>query len=273
MTKKDRVVLAPVRANAGIEREYQRKLDALIDEMANSLMYWITAAYRSNEQKFIAQDASTAATLEQIVKILARRWDKRFAKAAEEWSRQYADKAQERADASLRSALKKAGVTVEFKITNRIQEILTATVNENVSLIKTISSEHLADVQQLVMRSVQAGRDLGTLRQGLQDRYGITKRRARLIARQSNNNATAAVLNARYRELDITEAQWVHSNAGKEPRNEHEHWNGKTYKIAKGMYSTVSKKQVWPGTDFNCRCTSRAIVKTSVQANHLKHRR
>lgn len=250
------IKLAAVRPNAGLELEYRRKLERLIDEMHRSVDYWLGAAYKSE----MAQDASPAMMINAVMKRLIRKWTKKFAEVAPTFAEYFATAVKDRTDAQLRAALKKSGFTVKFNVTPEIKDIMQAAVAENVSLIKTIPAEYLADVQQMAMRSVMAGRDLGGLRADLQKRYGITKRRAQLIARQSNNNASAEILKARQTKLGITEAVWHHSHAGKHPRPEHERWNGTTFKITEGKWSEVSKKWVWPGTDFNCRCTSRSII-------------
>ncbi len=260
--------LAAIQPNIGVEVAFRQKLYALIDEMHNSLDYWLSAAYRAHtplaaDGAIMANDASPAALLNAIMARLTRRWTKKFNEVAKPLADYFAMEAKDRTDASLRAALKKSGITVEFRITPEIQDIITATVNKNVESIKSIASEHLGDVKQLVMTSVQEGRNLGGLRKGLQQKYGITQRRAELIARTSNNQASAMIDRARAKELGITEAQWVHSSAGKHPRHEHLGWNGKMYNIENGMYSHVSGKYVWPGSDYNCRCTKRMIVRTA----------
>jgi uncharacterized protein with gpF-like domain len=71
------------------------------------------------------------------------------------------------------------------------------------------------------MRSVQSGRDLVQLTKDMQEQFGVTHRRAAFIARDQNNNATAAMTRARQDELRLNEAIWVHSGAGKHPRPTH----------------------------------------------------
>lgn len=259
------IKLAAIHSNEGLILEYQARIDRLLENMHNSLVYWIGAAYKA-QPPMMAQDENPAEYLNKAVKRLGRRWTKQFNESAAEWGAHYARKNKERTDASLKAALLKAGFTVEFRPTPEIRDIMAAAVNQNVSLIKTIGAEHLSDVNEMVMRSVMKGRDLGGLREELEARYGISKRKASLIARQSNNDASAALLNARFAELGIENAQWVHSNAGKAPRQEHVRWHGQMYDIKAGKWSEVSKKFVWPGTDFNCRCTSRAIIKTQTIA-------
>lgn len=262
--------LRAINANVGVEREFQRKLDLMIGEMSNSLLYWLSAAYKANEPEMLAKDVSPAAALNATMKRLARKWNKKFTDAAPDMAAYYATEAKDRTDSALKAALKKAGFTVKFVITPKVQDIITASAAENVSLIKTIASEHLSDVQEMVMRSVSAGRDLGGLREELQNRYEISKRKAKLIARQSNNNTSAMIKRAREEELGVTEGIWRHSHAGKVPRPEHEKWDGKRYNIKTGMWSEVSQKFVWPGTDFNCRCVGLSVLPSlnTTKGNH-----
>nr|WP_277347156.1 phage minor head protein [Collimonas pratensis] len=131
-------------------------------------------------------------------------------------------------------------------------------MSEQVGLIKSIASQHLTEVQGLVMRSVADGRDLGTLAKGLEDRYGITKRRAALIARDQNNKATATITRVRQDSLGITEAVWMHSHAGKHPRPSHVAANGKRYTIKEGMY--LDGVWTWPGREIGCRCISKSVI-------------
>jgi uncharacterized protein with gpF-like domain len=112
------------------------------------------------------------------------------------------------------------------------------------------------------MRSVTAGRDLGTLAKELEARFDVPRKRAALIAIHQNNSATAAITRSRQAEAGIAQALWVHSSAGKVPRAEHVKWgrDGKLYDVTKGMWSEVDQAWVWPGTALGCRCFSRPVL-------------
>jgi hypothetical protein len=248
--------LAAINKNVGLELEYRRMLYKLLDEMDKSITYWVTSRYKSA----MAQDTATVASLNEIIRRLTTKWRKKFASVAPDFAKYFSTAVKDRTDSSLKRALKKSGVTVAFKPTPKIKDIMSAAAAENVSLIKTIATEHLSDVGQMVMQSVTAGRDLGGLRADLQKRYTITKRRAALIARQSNNNVSSAVLRARQEELGITEAVWHHSHAGKHPRPEHMKWHLTKYNVQTGKWSEHDQEWQWPGTAFNCRCSERSIL-------------
>jgi SPP1 gp7 family putative phage head morphogenesis protein len=258
-TKKNDKVLSVVRPNAGIEQAYRKRMQALIAEMDNSVRYWLRAAYRANEP-VMAQDRTPADELRDAIRKLARRWQKNFDEAAPQLAEYFAQSVASRSSGALKAILKKAGFTVKFKMTRAMRDVMAATVGQQVSLIKSIPSRYFTNIEGLVMRSVQTGRDLGRLTQDLQQQFGVTRRRAAFIARDQNNKATASMTRARQDELGITQAIWVHSGAGKHPRPTHVAMNGKKYDVNKGMWDSAVNRWIFPGEEINCRCISRSII-------------
>lgn len=262
--RKQGVTLPAVRPNAGVEAKFRRSLDRLIDEMAKSVSFWLTAAYRANQPEMAQDDlkysGSPARALSEVMKRLSRRWNKRFDDASGELARYFARDMVERSDKQLEAILERAGFTVKFKMTAAANDVMQATIGEQVGLIKSISQQYLSEVEGLVMRSVQTGRDLGYLATELQTRYGITKRRAAGIARDQNNKATASITRARQKELGVDQAVWLHSSAGKHPRPTHVAMDGKRYDVDKGMYDSAAGRYVLPGELINCRCVSKSVI-------------
>jgi len=238
--------------------------------MQKSIEYWILRASRRNitNATKIATDASPAADLQREMNRLARRWTRRFTEAAKRIARWFAGATTRRSDQDIKSTLRKAGWSVDLKMTPPVQDAFTATVEAQVGLIKSIAQEHLADVQGLVMRSVQAGHDAATLAQELQHRYQMTKERAVLIARDQTNKATATITRLRQQSLGITQAIWLHSHGGRKPRPEHVAFAagrhkgrsgpGPVYEVAKGAY--LEDRWTWPGWEINCRCVSKSVL-------------
>lgn len=274
-----RKTLKPIHPSAPIQIAYQKKIDALVDEMNKSITKWIIAAYRANQPemaqdigieidqttsqeiaKAIRQDGSPERVLQSVIKKLKKKWQKKFDEAAPNLATYFATAVKDRVDSNLKKILKDGGFTVQFKMTAKLNDVLQATTMENVSLIKSIPSQYFSEIEGMVMRSVSAGRDLGTLSKDLQSRFGITKRRAALISRDQNNKATATITRTRQDECGIVEAKWRHSGAGKHPRHEHVEFNGKFYNIKEGMWSKEEGKFIFPGELINCRCVSVAVL-------------
>jgi SPP1 gp7 family putative phage head morphogenesis protein len=254
------IVLTSVRSNAGIRAEYRRRLLALVDEMITSYRHWLTAAYRANPPA-IAADALPAKELDRELRRLGKRWQKRFDESADDLAAWFAKSTARRSSAQLQSILRRGGWTVQFKLSRPMRDILAATVAENVSLIKSIPTEFHTQVQGLVMRSVTAGRDLSKLSKDLERRYDVPRRRAELIARDQNNKATAVYTRARYLEMGITQAIWLHSHGGKTVRKTHLANSGKKYNIETGWLDPSVNRFIFPGELINCRCVSKPVVK------------
>jgi len=256
-------VLAAVRPNAGLQQCYKKRLLRMVEAMHRSVMKWVMAAYRANEPAVvaIAQDATSADILKRTIDELTARWEKKFDEGAKDLAEYFAKAASLRSDRQLKAILKKAGFSVPFKMTKAQRDIIDAVVNENVSLIKSIPAEYFKNVEGDVMRSVQAGRDVGGLAKALEKNYGVTKRRAQLISRDQNNKATAMLQRERQLDLGIEEAIWMHSSAGKVPRPTHVANNGERYNIKTGWLDPAVGEYIHPGFLVNCRCTSRPIIK------------
>lgn len=257
--------LQPVRSAPLIEADYRARLERLTAEMCRSTLYWVRAAYRRDEPELaslLAQDDSPALSLRRVVRRLARRWQRRFDELAPELATHFATAVKSRSDVALARNLRKGGMSVRFKTTRAVNDVLQASIAENVSLIRSIPQRYFSEIEGMVMRSVQVGRDLKTLTEDLERQYHVTHRRAALIARDQNNKCTAVIQRTRQAELGITEAIWVHSHGGKTPRPTHVRAGRDQirYNIAEGWLDPALNRRIWPGTEINCRCIARPIV-------------
>ena len=251
------IVLDPVRANEGLAERYRRKLDALIKPMCADIAVTVRRLWRETTPH-LARDASPAATLREGMAQLGRTWQRKFDEAAPDLARHFSYAAADRSDVALQHILRKAGISVRFRITKSVNDVVQASIGENVALIRSIPAEHFTTIEGAVMRAVAQGRSLHALSDTLEREYGVTRRRAETIARDQNNKATATVQRARQIELGITEAVWLHSAGGKTPRPSHVAYSGKRYDVREG--ALIDGQRIFPGELINCRCVSRAIV-------------
>jgi SPP1 gp7 family putative phage head morphogenesis protein len=253
--------LRPLHPNLGLSLAYRKKLDKLIAEMNASVDYWIKSTYRNNLPATMAfDDILPANALKRAIALLRKRWLRNFDRAAPKLAKYFATAVQNRSDKALAKILRDGGFSVKFQMSQAMKDVVHATTTENVGLIKSIASQHLTEVEGLVMRSVSRGRDLGYLSKELQKRYGVTTRRAALIAKTQNNMATSAMHRVRQEELGITQAKWRHSGGGKHPRPTHVANNNKLYDIKQGWYDPHEKRYIWPGELINCRCQSISVI-------------
>jgi SPP1 gp7 family putative phage head morphogenesis protein len=260
-----------VRPNAGLEAWLRRRIEREVDDLAASVEWWVGAAYRKEQPRIasnpvaksnVAQDAAPADILQRVLESLRRRWGQRFDALGEEIAAKFATRAGTNTDDAVEAAMRAAGMRVKLQPSKAQRDQLAGTIQENVSLIRSIAPQYFTSVEGAVMRSVLAGRDLGTLTSELKRAHGVTHRRAAFIARDQNNKATAYFTKTRQLELGIQEAIWVHSGAGKEPRPSHlkAGREGVVYNVAEGWLDPHLNKRIWPGTEPNCRCTCRSVI-------------
>ena len=255
-----RKVLRPVRPNAGVQAAYQRKLDARVSAMNRDTLATIKLTWKAKQPATLALDRSAAAELNLAMERLIARWTANFDGLAQSIARRFATAAMGAADVSSRAALRQAGMTVKWKLTPAANDAYRAVIAENVGLIKSIPAQYLTQVKGDVMRSVAAGRDLGTLTDAIEKQYGVTRRRAALIARDQNNKATAVVVKTRMQEAGITHAIWMHSGGGDKPRPSHVKAGRErmVFELAKGAF--IDGEWILPGQLINCRCVSRPVL-------------
>lgn len=253
--------LSPIRPSAPTRIAYQKQVDGLIDEMANSLLYWLKAAYRADEPATVNLGAD-ALPLQNAFDKLARRWLRRFDTLSEQLSEWFATSVENRVDRTMKADMRKAGFTVKSQQSPAMREAVEAVIAENVALIKSIGAQHLEGVQVALSQSIATGRDLASLTEHLTKRVGITKRRAALIARDQTNKATATMVRTRALENGITQARWQHSAGGKTPRPEHVKASRDrlVFDMATGVDFENGEGTVWPGTAINCRCVAIPII-------------
>ena len=208
--------------------------------------------------KGIAQDGFSDG-LQAAFRRLFRYWFARLESIAPEMAGNFLSRSMSHTDKAFQAAMREAGFTVRLRHTQATQRAFDASLSGNVGLIRSIGQQYLNRVEETVWRSVNSGYDVAQLSKELRKGFGVSERRAAFIARDQTNKAKAVIEQARRQELGITEAVWLHSHAGKEPRPSHVAANGKRFDVAKGMY--LDGKWVQAGEEINCRCSSRAVIK------------
>lgn len=261
--KKEPVTLAGIHASRGVEAWYRTELQALVKECNDDMVREIRATWHAAPPKAgMAHDESPTDRLRRKLTEAGDKWQSKFNKKSEALARRFASKNFTTTQAQFMGALKNAGFTVKFKANPASMEAYGAVVGENINLIRNLGRETLDDIQGKVWSSVRAGHDMGQLSTELHDAFGMNWRRAALIARDQNNKAKAVIEATRRKELGIKEAIWQHSGGGVTPRPSHvKAGRDKVrYNIATGWYDPAARKYIWPGTEINCRCVSKAVI-------------
>lgn len=255
-----RKTAAAVQSNRGIEIAYRKALSSMLAEMIDSYKWWLAAEYKKSPPLLaaIAVDALPISAMRKKLEQLGEQWRWRFESSAEKIAELYAKRSYRYSDAALKKSLKDAGWSIKFDITRAMRESLDATISENVSLIQSIPMQFHQKIDGAVMRSYAMGGDLQQLESELRGIYAGAGNRVKLIASDQIKKANSVATRARQLELGITEAVWIHSHAGKEPRQSHVAAHGEIYKIAEGC--KIDGEYIQPAQLINCRCMAKPII-------------
>ncbi len=152
-------------------------------------------------------------------------------------------------------------------------------VQENVGLIKSVGHSYLGDVEKLIYSMVREGVSIKDVRKELASRFGVSRSRARLIARDQVNKYNGRLTQARQMQIGVSEYTWKTvedvrvrgAPGGKYPNARPSHWimegvkcrwddptvyhNGK-----KWVKRTQAMPKEHPGQPIQDRCFALAVL-------------
>lgn len=154
---------------------------------------------------------------------------------------------------------------VKIPATETVEAVqLKGFIADNVALIKSIPAQLLDQVAEEMDEAWRIGRDTATTAKRIQERFGVSENRARLIARDQVASINGRVAAQRQKDLGITKFMWSTSldervrgdPAGRYPKAMPSHYarEGVVYD-----YSDPPDGEL-PGQPINCRCTAIAIL-------------
>lgn len=272
-----RRTLKPVFPPAAIEKEYEKRLKKAVREMEKSCVYWLRAKWKQNES--LIQDSATDNLLKELRRLL-RQWQRNFDELAETLPVWFVNKIRGYVAGNLAEQtkpLRDAGLGFNLKFTYMSQkerQTFRAIVAENVNLIKSIERESLTQVEGIVLRGIQNGFTLGEMTEDLHKQFGVSERRAAMIARDQTSKATENLSRARLKSYGITQGVWLHTSAGKTYRDTHVEdengggINGKIYDLDQGCFDPDPKVNayIFPAELVNCHCVCRPLIPELTEA-------
>ena len=248
-----------------VEAKFRAELDRMVERMQETTRRELDKLYRSPEAPTVAMDASFSSMAARLVRELTRRFTALFVDRAGGLAKAWAEGISRQSAVGLGQSLKdvSGGVTLKTDvISGAIADVVKASIKQNVALIKSIPREYFLEIEGEVMRSIQTGRGMADLQPFLEKRYGLTKRRAALIARDQTSKATAAINRARMQGLGVKKFKWLHSMGGKEPRPLHKNvLNGNVYSFDDPpVIDERTGERGLPGVLINCRCRMLPVI-------------
>lgn len=135
-----------------------------------------------------------------------------------------------------------------------LQDQLKLFASQNSQLITSISSQELERVSGIVERGLQEGSRFEIISEDIQKSFGISDRRAKLIARDQIAKLNASLTKLRQEELGVDSYRWQ-TSGDERVRPSHKANDGKIFR-----WDDPPKETGHPGTDINCRCVAIPIL-------------
>lgn len=259
--------------NASAEEKYAIQLRQLTAHMTATVNREVLALFNSDiaDQHFetTGQDASIAAQARILTNALTKRFVALFQSKAKLYAQGMLSSINNESEANTTrslAAISKSMTIRASKVTDPLKNTLTASLAENVDLIKSIPQQYLSGVQQAVMRSITTGNGLQDLKPYLEKQVGVTERRATLIANDQTRKAYNNLNAIRMKSAGVKKFQWLHSAGGRDPRPLHinDYPNG----LNGGIFSfddlpvidEHTGERGLPGQAVNCRCRLLPVV-------------
>lgn len=145
------------------------------------------------------------------------------------------------------------GVDPSFIDHERIGSLLNAWKQQQGAFITRMTSESVQDIQDTVSRGVRSGRSTQAIQSEIRQRFGVTDRRAELIARTEIGQLNSQITRERQTELGIDGYIW-RTALDERTRDEHADREGK--------YFTWNNPPEGghPGESWQCRCVAEPAI-------------
>ena len=130
-------------------------------------------------------------------------------------------------------------------------------IADNVRLIKSIPEQSLSQVEGIVRRGVAQGLAPKEIQKQIVAQFGVSERRAKVIARDQVSKANAELSRHRMQELGVDSYTWMSSDDAR-VRPTHQKADGNVYSWKKPPEITGGHH---PGQEILCRCWARPVFR------------
>lgn len=256
----------PLNPSAAVEQRYYTTLRVLIDHMTAETELELMKLFKTEHaEEYFAQDASVSSQARILTNALIKKFTDLFAALAKPTAERFAEESDQTSDTAVKSSIRQLSddLTLSTKTitSGPLNDILNATITENVGLIKSIPAQYLCGVQGAVMRSITTGNGMQDLVPYLQKHKGITLRRARMLASDQTKKVFSSLSKARMEKIGVTSYEWLHTSGRRHPRKLHIAMNGNIYRYDDPpIIDEKTGERGIPGQAINCACRMRPVL-------------
>ncbi len=272
--KRERKAAKPVgigsvlKPSAAIQEWYQSKMSSVAAPMIEDYREQIKLALENaNVKEVFATDAAANSVFQKVLDKLGRKWKDIFEGFAKSTAPEFVAQSDDYSKISSIFSMKTAGIEQPKTGYNKnIQNTISAAVDYNHTLITGIQADVHEKIYTAVMLSLTSPnpeeQGQSGIEAALKEVGGFSKDRIKLIARDQTSKLYSSLSDERLAENGVEEFEWMHSSAGKVPRQTHIDRDGEIYKLDDPrLWEGPKSDQGPPGWAINCRCRRRPIIR------------
>lgn len=252
--------------------EYNAELQRMVRAIRKDINEQLVPMLRELAPQYVSDSMTTDSYVDLIVATLRNimnRWQSpTFRNVAESIAQRFVTTAN---NVNAKGHTESFGIDV-FAGSPELENYLQASAYNNTQLITSIPEQYLNQVESIVMTNVRSGNRPSAITKLLRDQFGVTERRAKMIARDQTTKINGDLSEKRQRASGFPYFQWIDSDDSR-VRTRHESIANKITQYGRGIYRwddlPLSDKGVpiKPGQDYQCRCIARPVSQSEVDRN------
>jgi SPP1 gp7 family putative phage head morphogenesis protein len=243
--------------------QYFKELNKLTKAMRSDIREQLIPALKSLNSEYATDSYSD--TLSQIIESLSSKYDSVVGLLAKSSAGKMVGSIFTKNQKAFNKNMEK---TIGVDISNVLADpgldaFLTAQVNKNTSLIKSIPSEYFKSIETVVMNGVangqrweQIAKEIGGIKD-ISSVNGKLQNRIKLIARNETSNINASINKRRQEQLGVDSFKWQTAQ-DERVRESHARIDGNVYRW--DDLPTVDGVKTSPGQPINCRCVAVPVI-------------
>lgn len=239
-----------------VERVFLPALKPIVNE-ANSEMMLRSDAWSNDFDKLMMQLQMTLNVAPELPNIKVKALD--IGQKTSKWNSEQWQK-------TLRTVL---GASTAF-YEPWLQNALNSFADNNVQLIKTLSSDTFQNIRNMALQGINTGLRHEAIRDEIMSRFDATKNRAKLIARDQVSKLNGQLTKVRQENIGVDRYIWRGVNDERERKNHRNmnnrvcQWNDSTVvkSLSSGKWiarNSIGGVELHPGQDYQCRCWAEAM--------------
>jgi len=259
----------PLNYNAALQAWYKRSLRKSIVKMTSDVRSEVTLLFKRLPVETIGTtDEAIGSQARILMNRLSEKWESFFALESVTLSKIMLNRTLKFSDINIKSTLKElsGGISIKGSIVSpELTDVVTASIAENVSLIRSIPSQYFKDITGAVMRSITSGQGMFDLLPEIKKYKLITERRADLLALDQTRKAYTSINVVKLEKRGIKKFEWLHSGGGRVPRESHLKIDGHIFSFAnlqeeQAALGVPKEDRGLPSYPVNCRCRIVAVI-------------